>query len=311
MKPKYCLDLNTHWDVYLHKCVPCNYRTKPGYQLSPHCGYNDNGSQSGSPYIKCPDDHFNDGQYKLCQPCASFCASLGNLTVNFCNATTVQCEYQPRENDTVPVVTTSLPSKTSPTNQETSFSATSTMRATSMTPHSEPAGHEALWAVPLVIISIAAAVLSAYFIYRKKRRDDGIILTNTRRSLLINEGFIVFPSQPDDLEDVLSPEIQSAPLQTVLDNLDVLEELVILLDPECHSVKNTRHLASHCSFSSAWITYTYSMKDSKSPLKAVLDGITSRYPDWTVGDLAKLLRIMGRNDAVAVLAKLRGNNEMV
>lgn len=93
----------------------------------------------------------------------------------------------------------------------------------------------------------------------------------------------------------------------MLDNLDVLEELVILLDPESLGVKNTKHLASHCSFPSTWITYTYSMKDSKSPLKAVLEGATSRQPEWTVGHLAKMLRFMERNDAIAVLTKLRLN----
>lgn len=105
----------------------------------------------------------------------------------------------------------------------------------------------------------------------------------------------------------VGPDILAAPLQTVLDNLDVLEELVILLDPESHVVKNTKHLASHCSFPSTWITYTYSMKDSKSPLKAVLEGVTSSHPDWTVEHLAKLFRLIERNDAVAVLAKLRQN----
>ncbi len=97
----------------------------------------------------------------------------------------------------------------------------------------------------------------------------------------------------------------------MLDNLDVLEELVVLLDPEIHGVKSTKHLASHCSFPSTWITYTYSMKDSKSPLKAVLEGVTSRQPDWTIGHLAKLLRHMERNDAIAVLAKLRLNERDV
>lgn len=100
------------------------------------------------------------------------------------------------------------------------------------------------------------------------------------------------------------PQILSAPLLTVLDRLDVLEDLVILLDPESHGVKSTKHLASLCSFSSSWITYTYSMKDSKSPLKAVLEGITSRHPDWTVGHLAKMFRDMERHDAIAVLGNL-------
>lgn len=99
----------------------------------------------------------------------------------------------------------------------------------------------------------------------------------------------------------------SAPLQTVLDNLDVLEDLVILLDPERQGVKNTKHLASHCSFPATWITYAYSMKDSKSPLKAVLEGVTSKHPEWTVGHLVKLLRQIERNDAISALKKLQLN----
>lgn len=80
---------------------------------------------------------------------------------------------------------------------------------------------------------------------------------------------------------------------------------MILLDPETQGAKNTKHLASQCGFSSAWITYAYSMRDSKSPLKAVLEGITSRQPEWTVGDLEKMLRLMERNDAIAMLSRLR------
>lgn len=103
----------------------------------------------------------------------------------------------------------------------------------------------------------------------------------------------------------LGSAIVSAPIKTVLNDLDVLEDLMILLDPETQGVKNTKHLASHCGFSSAWITYAYSMRDSKSPLKAVLEGITSRQPDWTVGDLVKMLRLMERKDAIAMLSRLR------
>ncbi|KAG7242173.1 hypothetical protein INR49_024219 [Caranx melampygus] len=122
-------------------------------------------------------------------------------------------------------------------------------------------------ATPLIMLLVLLLALSAYIIYMKRKRGS---------------------------------EILSAPLQTVMDNLDVLEKLVILLDPESPGVKNTKHLASHCSFSSAWINYTYSMKESKSPLKAVLEGVTSRHPDWTVGHLAKLLKQMERNDALTM-----------
>nr|XP_015224234.1 PREDICTED: IGF-like family receptor 1 [Lepisosteus oculatus] len=101
-----------------------------------------------------------------------------------------------------------------------------------------------------------------------------------------------------------APELQEAPLQAVLDNLDVLEELIMLLDPESTVAKSTRHVAARCSFPATWITYTYSMRDSKSPLQAVLEGVAAKWPDWTVGHLARLLSDIGRNDAVAALAKL-------
>ncbi|KAG7269055.1 hypothetical protein CRUP_003676 [Coryphaenoides rupestris] len=108
-----------------------------------------------------------------------------------------------------------------------------------------------------------------------------------------------------------SPKVQAAPLRMVLDDLDVLDELIILLDPESSSVKCTKHLASYCSFPSTWINYTYSMRDNKSPLKSVLEGVTTQHPDWTVGHLAKMLAEMGRNDAIIVLAKVKLNTDVV
>uniref|UniRef100_A0A671R7Q9 IGF-like family receptor 1 n=1 Tax=Sinocyclocheilus anshuiensis TaxID=1608454 RepID=A0A671R7Q9_9TELE len=98
--------------------------------------------------------------------------------------------------------------------------------------------------------------------------------------------------------------VQDAPLKTVLNNLDVLEELVLVLDPDISGAKNTRHLAAQCSFSFAWINYAYSMKDHKSPLVAVLESVVTKNPDWTVSNLAELLTAIGRNDAVEILAKL-------
>lgn len=109
----------------------------------------------------------------------------------------------------------------------------------------------------------------------------------------------------------IGPDILLLPLHTVLNELDILEELIVLLDPESQGVKNTKHLASYCSFPSTWITYTYSMKDIKSPLQAVLESITCKQPEWTVGHLAKMLKLMQRNDAIAVLAKLRNHRQAV
>ncbi|XP_034409505.1 IGF-like family receptor 1 isoform X3 [Cyclopterus lumpus] len=163
-----------------------------------------------------------------------------------------------------------------------------------------------LWAVPFaILISIMLVVICACLIYLKRKRGQHTASSHRRRSSYINAGFS--PLGNNDLEHILSCDILTAPLQAVLDNLDVLEELVILLDPENQGVKNTKHLASHCSFPATWITYTYSMKDSKSPLKTLLEGVTSRHPDWTVGRLAKMLKHIERNDAIAVLTKLELN----
>ena len=86
---------------------------------------------------------------------------------------------------------------------------------------------------------------------------------------------------------------------------------MILLDPDVPGVKSSRHLASRCSYPASWVTYTYSMKEVRSPLKALLEGLTTKHPDWSVGHLAAMLRDMGRNDAVAVLSKLCATAEEV
>ncbi|XP_059920283.1 IGF-like family receptor 1 isoform X4 [Gadus macrocephalus] len=144
--------------------------------------------------------------------------------------------------------------------------------------NSDPARVDNRMEIRVAIIVLLACVMVGaltYFIYKRKNKSCQV------------------------------PQVTAAPLRMVLDDLDVLEELIILLDPEGHGVKCTRHLASYCSFPSTWINYTYSMRDSKSPLKTLLEGVTTKYPEWTVGDLARLLGEMGRTDAIVVLAKLR------
>ncbi|XP_041758557.1 IGF-like family receptor 1 isoform X1 [Coregonus clupeaformis] len=189
--------------------------------------------------------------------------------------------------------------------------------------------HQTAWIV-LTVILVFSVLAFLLFIYIKKRRrrsrafcirdkentlcfkvslkdclpSDNILYTNQQSRSSKRAEVSLLQSETRSLEDLLSPDLQWAPLQMVLDNLDVLEELVILLDPESPGVKNTSHLASRCSFPSTWITYTYSLRDSKSPLRAVLEGVTTKHPEWTVGHLARHLREMDRNDAVAVLTKL-------
>ncbi|XP_029929285.1 IGF-like family receptor 1 isoform X2 [Myripristis murdjan] len=291
-----CLDLTKYLDR--GECVDCQMKwIKPGYEFSPNCGFSDTDGRRERPIRECPPAHYNNGTFKKCQPCTA--CGAGYETESACNSTS----------DTV-----CRPQTTTRTPTTTSISPVS-MTVSTVQPQPVPTQgfirEDTLWRVGLPFVILACVMLVALFIFicRRRKRDSHKISTEALSPS--NEDFaVLWQPESKGLEHILSPGVYSAPLQTVLDNLDVLEELVILLDPEVQSVKNTRHLASRCSYSSSWITYTYSMKD-KSPLKAMLEGVTTKHPEWTVGHLAKLLRDIDRNDAIAVLAKLKVKNEVV
>ncbi|XP_063341022.1 IGF-like family receptor 1 [Pelmatolapia mariae] len=312
-----CHDLTTFWDSAQQKCIQClSTPIKPGHEITPNCGFDDDGGRHEGKTKPCKTNTFNNGSSFYCKPCST--CPLGFQTERPCNTTAdTVCGKVPV---TQRIPTTNFPVTKPPTTSQDASSATSSASTTlayqrpNLTPTPPPsAPHSvsgAAWAVPLaILISIVLAALSAYVFGLKRKRAKAFC----RQPSYINDGFapLTGSSNGSDVEDILCADILSAPLQTVLDNLDVLEELVILLDPESHVRKSTKHLASHCAFPSTWITYTYSMKDSKSPLKAVLEGVTCKNPDWTVGHLAKLLKHMERNDAIAALAKLKTNKTEV
>ncbi|CAI5662687.1 unnamed protein product [Oreochromis niloticus] len=306
-----CHDLTTFWNSKQQKCISCLDTTiEPGREITPNCGYDDDGGRHEGTTRPCKTNTFNNGSGIHCKPCST-CPS--GLTEKPCNATAdTVCGKVPV---TQRIPTTYFPVTKPPQDVSSPISSASTTLAyqgPTLTQTSPPSSPHSVthWAVPLaILISILIAAMSAYVFGLKRKRAKAFC----RQPSHINGGFapLTGSSNGSDVEDILSPDILSAPLQTVLDNLDVLEELVILLDPESHVRKSTKHLASHCAFPSTWITYTYSMKDSKSPLKAVLEGVTCKNPDWTVGHLAKLLKHMERNDAIAALAKLKINKSEV
>ncbi|CAB1416809.1 unnamed protein product [Pleuronectes platessa] len=291
-----CIDLTTYYNTNTATCVPCKF--KPGYEVNPNCGYDDNGGRHDVEHRKCKENSFNDGSRALCVECTS--CPPGSNVFRTCNTTTdTECEELRGLTTQVPVKIQTDP----PSDKHTNFTPAGTRLPTTFNPTTAASSSVVIWAVPLtILICITLMLISAYIIYMKRNKGRHPVLHFSKRSSLAKEGFAPLSACSND---VLSPDILSAPLQTVLNNLDVLEELVILLDPESQLLKNTKHLASQCSFPSTWITYTYSMKDSKSPLKAVLERVTSSHPDWTVGHLAKLLSQMERNDAIAVLAQLQ------
>ncbi|XP_037836254.1 IGF-like family receptor 1 [Kryptolebias marmoratus] len=298
---EHCKNTTTYWDRDKDKCVPCE-RPSPGREVTPNCGHDDRGGVHQGPHVPCPPNTFNDGTSYACQPCTVCRFHVESVCVP--HRDTV-CK-DPRffffffffaflqKPTTIRQVTTLL-------------TTVSKAESNQSQPIPQQNGSIAVWVVPVgVLILFILCTLIIFTTKRKRGQCERMCFK--RRPSFTNPGFapIVYSARnSNSLEDLLSDDIMAAPLQTVLDNLDVLEELVILLDPDTQGIKSTKHLASHCSFPSTWITYTYSMKESKSPLRAVLEGVASRNPDSTVGHLARLLKQMDRNDAVAALAKLK------
>ncbi|XP_036071799.1 IGF-like family receptor 1 [Oryzias melastigma] len=295
----HCLDLTTFWNGA--KCVPCQLR--PGFEVTPNCGRDDNGGRHELAFKECARGTFNDGSRAQCRACSS-CGPKSFPERNC--TTTADTKCQEPNVTTVPLTTIQ-----------------------DFTPVEVPKDvSAAVWVVPLSILCVILLVFSAVLL---KRHKGGLCVLVKQKQIfqfcyftiaVVTRGRMCCKrrskyDKPDffsgststgqsDPEEILSEDdVLSAPVQTLLDDLDVLEQLVILLDPETQGRKNTKHLASLCSFPSTWVTYTYSMRESKSPLKAVLEGVSSRHPDWTVGHMVKFLKQMDRNDAVAVLGKLK------
>uniref|UniRef100_A0A673Z2Z0 IGF-like family receptor 1 n=1 Tax=Salmo trutta TaxID=8032 RepID=A0A673Z2Z0_SALTR len=309
-------DLDTFWDELSNTCVPCHKHNpiRPGYEFSPNCGRHDDGGRSEAPYRPCAAQSFNNGSFVKCQPC--FRCAPNHQKLSECNTTTdTQCCVARDQTGCwkgALSTTTQQVQRSTTLRDQVSSSSLTTAKHIGLGLH----GYSATAWIVLTVILVFSALAFLLFIYIKKRRRTSRAFCfrdkenthqrsrSSKTTAAVNEEVALLQSETRSLEDILSPDLQSAPLQMVLDNLDVLEELVILLDPESPGVKNTSHLASRCSFPATWITYTYSLRESKSPLRAVLEGVTTKHPEWTVGHLARLLREMDRNDAVAVLTKL-------
>lgn len=105
------------------------------------------------------------------------------------------------------------------------------------------------------------------------------------------------------------PNLASQPLSRLLDELEVLEELIVLLDPEpgpggSLACGTTRHLAARYGLPAAWSTFAYSLRPSRSPLRALIEMVVAREPSASLGQLRIHLAQLGRADALQVLSKL-------
>ncbi|XP_056330164.1 IGF-like family receptor 1 [Danio aesculapii] len=321
MTSERCLD-GTYWSRN-HLCVPCEttFPILAGYEFSTNCGLRDDEQLVEAAYKQCGEGTFNDGSHVKCQTCSSCPNPL--VIASACNNTSDNICCRQREQA---LNGTCVP-KLLPTTEKTILSTT--LSSTASIANSDPSSSPPVNTPNLTGIYVCLGILSAlslvclFFVIKRRRRNhfneefqncgNGAV-----RESLTKKGLKDFQKavasnviKKTDKKDqttgpshLLAPGVQNAPLSTVLNNLDVLQELVFVLDPDGAGVKNTRHLASQCSFSFAWINYAYSMKDHKSPLVAVLEGAVTKNPDWTVGDLAEMLSTIGRNDAIEILANL-------
>nr|KAF6318529.1 IGF like family receptor 1 [Pipistrellus kuhlii] len=105
------------------------------------------------------------------------------------------------------------------------------------------------------------------------------------------------------------PNLASQPLSRLLDELEVLEELIVLLDPEpgpggALACGTTRHLAAKYGLPASWSTFAYSLRPSHSPLRALIEMVVAREPSASLDQLGTYLAQLGRADALQVLSKL-------
>ncbi|KAJ8332812.1 hypothetical protein SKAU_G00417080 [Synaphobranchus kaupii] len=297
-------NLETYWNKQLQKCEACKERfvTHAGCQFAPNCGRQDNGGQPTPMHVPCGNGTFNDGSFVTCRKCMS--CPPDQPTLALCNTTrdTQCCEKEmviegecQRPETTVHSTYFNTLTPTEVTQRE------STSRPVNRLTTSEPSVphlHYA-WSATALLLFPVCLLLLILLKYKKVKCGRKGNASEVKRDVASQVNH-----KDKKVEELLARHIQEAPLRIVLDNLDVLEELIMLLDPDNPGAKTTRHVATHCSFSATWINYAYSMKESKSPLKAVLETVTTKFPDWTVGHLARVFNDIGRNDAVVILAKL-------
>ncbi|XP_061094803.1 IGF-like family receptor 1 [Conger conger] len=306
---------DTYWNSQLGQCEPCEkrFRTKAGYGFAQNCGLQDDGGRTVPLHKPCENGTFNNGSFVACRKCRS--CPPGQQALALCNTTTDTqcCEKEMVSHGKCRRPETTTPPREAPTDRDsnpgppcceatvlpTAPPELTSQSMTSLPPEgsSGPSYHYA-W-IAAVLLLFLVGLLQLIFKDKKmkcyRKGDPSHVKKNMN----------LLPHKDKKVDELLAPRIQEAPLQTVLDNLDVLEELVMLLDPENSVAKTTRHVATRCSFSATWINYAYSMRDIKSPLKSVLEAVTTKFPEWTVGHLARVFHDIDRNDAVAVLAKLK------
>ncbi|XP_074837485.1 IGF-like family receptor 1 isoform X2 [Carettochelys insculpta] len=313
-----------------------------GREFTVNCGLLDTGGRFMPPIAECPPGSFNDGRFLLCERCSACppgaqrapcsrrqdtqCCPPGQLwgpggrCQQLCCVSPKQCH---------PALLRYIDCSTAPQDPGTASSASASPPPL---PPSEAPGNSScsadcapgygLYVAVLVLLLLLAAAFVILWRQQGHCRRQGcscwakhpLSTEQTAGLMAATAGHAGTCSCPQPspkaprgpLTPALCPKgLGGLPLQRLLDNADALEELIMLLDPEGKAGGGTRHLAARYGLSATWIDYAYSLRSTRSPLRATLETVAARQPDATLGQLAGLLAAMGRQDALQVLHRVQ------
>ncbi|XP_074242639.1 IGF-like family receptor 1 isoform X1 [Saimiri boliviensis] len=322
---QYCGRLE-YWNPDNKCCSVCLQRFGPppcpDHEFEENCGLNDHGDIIKPAFRECPPGRCNPDGAELCSPCG------GGATIPTPAAGGGRTPWSCRERP--------VPAKEqcplTPGNPGTSSSQEPTSPASSIasrTPEPVPGQTLPSFIPLLVLVLLLTLVVTAFLLFALLWHlcwPKGKVDPYPYPGLVCEVPNIHTPSNlcsPGTLEtgdtwkeiSLLSPlsrelpSLASQPLSRLLDELEVLEELIILLDPEpgpgggmAHGT--TRHLAARYGLPAAWSTFAYSLRPSRSPLRALIEMVVAREPSASLDQLGIHLAQLGRADALRVLSKL-------
>ncbi|KAB1273976.1 IGF-like family receptor 1 [Camelus dromedarius] len=320
-----------YWNPDNLCCGSCLQRFGPppcsDYEFSENCGLNDAGDHVTHPFKECPPGQCNPKSAELCSPCGG--GVTAPTPAGSHNGNRRRCREKPVPNKEPCPLTPGKPSILG--SQEPGSSAIPRLLWTTEQKVPQQAWPILSFALSLVLVLIvtSAMILLLALQRHRSRRHQGKAVQHPNPGLVCSDNthtLFLHSSSPGSLEDseagdswkevslplLLGKELQSLeslPLSRLLDELEVLEELIVLLDPEPGpggrmACGTTRHLAARYGLPSAWSTFAYSLRPSRSPLRALIEMMVAREPSASLGQLGTHLAQIGRADALQVLSKL-------
>ncbi|KAF0876387.1 IGF-like family receptor 1 [Crocuta crocuta] len=311
-----------YWNPDNRCCSSCLQRfgppACPDYEFSENCGFNDFGDHVTYPFKACPFGQCNPDNAELCSPCG------GGATAPAPAGSRSGTHHRCREKPVPPKEPCPLESgKPGVFNsQEPSPSAISSLSRTPERNVTQQALPNLALPVLLVLVLVLLVTSAVGLLAQQCHRRAQVVLhpypglvcgdTNIHTVFLPSSS----PGSPEASEVSLVPllgrelpSLASQPLSRLLDELEVLEELIVLLDPEPGpgggmTCGTTRHLAARYGAPAAWSTFAYSLRPSRSPLRALIEMVVAREPSASLGQFGTHLAQLGRADALQVLSKL-------